>query len=127
MDGQTLARIGAIVLVAVAIVANAIEINRKDERQDSFATQGRPAAARNPLDAELLRCSQIGEAGAHDPGCLKAWAESRRRFLGRGTAPSELPATVAPTAQDSAITKEDISAGQAAPMPPIEPTRPEVR
>ena len=115
MDGKTLARIGAIVFVAVAIVANAIEINRKDERQDTFATQLRPISARDPLDAELLRCSQIGEAGARYPGCFKAWAESRRRFLGQGTASSDLP------------TKEGAPAGQAAPVTPIEPTRPEVR
>lgn len=127
MDGKTLARIGAIVFVTVAIVANAVEINRKDARQDTFATQGRPVAARDPLNAELLRCSQIGEAGTRDPGCLKAWAESRRRFLGRGTAPSDLPTTVAPAAQDSAITKEDVSTDRAAPVAPTEPTRPEAR
>ena len=127
MDGKILARTGAIAFVAIAIVANAIEINRNDERQDTFATPGRPTPARDPLDIELLRCSQIGEAGTRDPGCLKAWAESRRRFLGQGTAPFDLPATVAPAAQDSAITKEGVSAGEAAPVTPIEPTRPEVR
>lgn len=31
----------------------------------------------------------LGEAGAHDPGCLHAWAENRRRFLGGATRPSE--------------------------------------
>lgn len=125
MDGKTLARIGAIVFVAVAIVANAVEVNRKDD--DTFATQGRPTPARDPLDIELLRCSQIGEAGARDPGCLKAWAESRRRFLGQGPASSHLPVTVAPAAPGSAITKESAPADQAAPVAPIEPTRPEVR
>jgi conjugative transfer region protein TrbK len=95
MDGKTLARIGAIVFVAVAIIATAIEVNRKDETPEPLAAPSRPAAARDPLDDELLRCSQIGEAGARDPACLQAWAASRRRFLG------EPP--VAPSNQSSPI------------------------
>lgn len=122
MDGKTLARISAIVFVAVAIVATAIEMNRKDDRQDAFTTQARPFAARNPLDAELLLCSQIGEAGARDPGCLKVWAESRRRFLGQGPAPS-----VAPAAPDNPIAKGSVPADQTQPAVQIEPARPEAR
>ncbi|WP_245474598.1 putative entry exclusion protein TrbK-alt [Bradyrhizobium sp. Leo121] len=83
MDGKTLARVGAIVFVAVAIAATAIEMNRKDVSTDVLATQDRPITARDPLASELLRCSEIGEAGTRDPNCLKAWAENRRRFLGR--------------------------------------------
>lgn len=36
----------------------------------------------DPLVAEFRRCQALGEAGAHDPDCLAAWAENRRRFLG---------------------------------------------
>ncbi len=81
MDGKTLARIGAIVFVAVAITATAIEMNRKDVRPEAFATQGRSVVSQDPLAAELLRCSEIGESGTRDPGCLRAWAENRRRFF----------------------------------------------
>lgn len=62
MDGKTLARIGAIVFVAVAITATAIEMNRKDDRPIDFATRVRPVASQDPLAAELLRCSEIGES-----------------------------------------------------------------
>jgi conjugative transfer region protein TrbK len=83
MDGKTLARIGAVVFVAVAITATAIEMTRHEVTPDSVATQARPVMARDPLNAELARCSGIGEAGGRDPSCLKAWADNRRRFLGQ--------------------------------------------
>ena len=35
----------------------------------------------DPLVAEMRRCQLLGEPGAHDAGCLAAWAENRRRFL----------------------------------------------
>ncbi|MFG7488872.1 putative entry exclusion protein TrbK-alt [Methylorubrum rhodesianum] len=132
MDGKTLARVGAIVFVAVAITATAIEMNHKDVAPDVLATQGRPVTAPDPLAAELLRCSEIGEAGTRDPNCLKAWAENRRRFLGR-PAPVSSPSPVAPTtlfpsAPTSAdpIHKDSAPAGVTEPAVQ-EPARPEVR
>ena len=85
MNGTTLARIGAIVFVVLATVATMVETNRHDDWQGSRAIEGRPVMDRNPLDAELTRCSAIGEAATRDPACLNAWAESRRRFLGQPT------------------------------------------
>ena len=41
MDGKTLARLGALVFVAVAVTATAIEMTRKDDRQNSPTTQAR--------------------------------------------------------------------------------------
>lgn len=96
MDGKTLARLGAVAFVAIAIVATAIEMNRHDDLQDSATTQGRPTLERDPLEAELTRCSGIGEAGARDASCLKAWGENRRRFL-RQPAPGASGAPVAPS------------------------------
>ena len=115
MDGKTLARVGAIVFVAVAITATAIEMNRKDVSTDVLATQGRSVTAQDPLAAELLRCSEIGEAGTSDPGCLKAWAENRRRFLGQ-PAQTSLPTPVAPT-----------TLFRSAPADLADPARPEIR
>lgn len=133
MDGKTLARIGAIVFVAVAITATAIEMNRKDVRPEAFATQGHPVASQDPLAAELLRCSEIGEAGTRDPACLRAWAENRRRFLGQpapgvSSAPSA-PTTLFPNAPASAepIRKGSAPAELAEPATPADPARPEVR
>lgn len=96
MDGKMLARLGAVVFVGVAITATAIEMTRKPNAQDSAPTIARPAPERDPLDAELARCSGIGEAGSRDPSCLKAWGQARRRFLGQ-SAPVSSPAPVAPT------------------------------
>jgi len=108
MDGKTLARIGAVIFVAFAIVATAIEVNRKPDSSDNTPTIARSAPDRDPLDAELARCSGIGEAGPRDPSCLRAWADNRRRFLGQpaptpSPAPSALaaPTTMFPSAPDS--------------------------
>lgn len=103
MDGKTIARISAAAFVAIACLATAIEMNRHDDPQVRATIQVRPALDRDPLDAELARCSQFGEAGARDPSCLKAWGQARRRFLGKTassittTAPSA-PATLFPNA-----------------------------
>ncbi|MBZ9794676.1 putative entry exclusion protein TrbK-alt [Mesorhizobium sp. ES1-4] len=133
MDGKTLARIGAIVFVAVAITATAIEMNRKDDRPEAFTGQIRPVATQDPLAAELLRCSEIGEVGPRDPSCLRAWAENRRRFLGHpdqssSQAPVSSP-SMFPNAPASAdpIRKESAPADLTGPTMQAEPARPEVR
>lgn len=87
MDGKTFARIGAVVFVALAVTATAIDMNRSDAGPET-ATEKLPSIARHdPLDDQLARCSQAGEAGARDTGCLKAWADNRRRFLGTEASP----------------------------------------
>ncbi|HVI50793.1 MAG TPA: putative entry exclusion protein TrbK-alt [Candidatus Sulfotelmatobacter sp.] len=123
MDGKTLARIGAVVAVAVAVVATAIEMNRKPDSPDVPASSARPLVTRDPLDAELARCSGIGDAGARDPSCLKAWGQARRRFLGQpapvaASSPSA-PTTLFPSASDPA------SAGPAPPAVQSDPAKPE--
>jgi conjugative transfer region protein TrbK len=105
MHGKTLARIGAIGFVALAIAAAVIDMNRPDDRQADLALPGPAVIGRNPLDAELARCSGLGDAGPRDPSCLKAWADNRRRFLGQ-------PATIAPSASTT-----QQSGGVALPMP----------
>jgi conjugative transfer region protein TrbK len=95
VDAKTLARIGAVAFVAVAITATVIELSRKEERPEIRQAPSAPAVAADPLRAELLQCQTLGEAGPRDPGCLRAWAESRRRFLTprTTTSPSSLGAT----------------------------------
>lgn len=89
MDGKTLARLGAIVFVAVAVTATAIEMTRKENALiDQSVDLAGPESA-DPLRAELIRCAGIGEAGPRDPSCLRAWAENRRRFLAPGARPAE--------------------------------------
>lgn len=87
MDGKLLARLGAIIFVAVAITATAVEMNRKDETPPAPATRLLPPSTPDPLRAEQRRCQQLGEAATRDPECLSVWAESRDRFL-RPAAPA---------------------------------------
>ena len=96
MDGKTLARIGAIIFVAFACLTAVIDMNRPDDGQADFAMPRPAVIGRDPLDAELARCSGLGEAGPRDPSCLKAWAENRRRFLGQPAAFAPAAATSAP-------------------------------
>ena len=87
VDSKTLARIGAVAFVAVAITATVIELSRKEERAEIMPARPVQAGAADLLRAELLRCQSLGEAGPRDPACLRAWAESRRRFLTPRTTP----------------------------------------
>ncbi|MFA5965238.1 MAG: putative entry exclusion protein TrbK-alt [Sphingomonas sp.] len=41
----------------------------------------------DPLFGELRRCQLLGQAAAADTGCLRAWAENRRRFMAPGARP----------------------------------------
>ncbi|MGX5804858.1 putative entry exclusion protein TrbK-alt [Bradyrhizobium sp. Arg314] len=81
MDGRTFARLVAIVFVAVAITATALEMTRKEERPDHLPPQTPTALAPNPLSEGLRRCQTLGEAALRDDGCLRLWAEQRDRFL----------------------------------------------
>lgn len=82
MDGKMLARLGAIIFVAVAITATAIEMTRKDEAPAApIARQLQPSNP-DPLRAGQRRCQQLGQKATEDPECLRVWAESRDRFLG---------------------------------------------
>lgn len=81
MDGKMLARLGAVVFVALAITATAIELTRKEDRPSAPSAGRTEAANADPLRGELIRCQELGEAGARDPACLRAWAEIRHRFL----------------------------------------------
>ncbi|MEM8800899.1 MAG: putative entry exclusion protein TrbK-alt [Pseudomonadota bacterium] len=88
MEGSVLARIAAIVFVAIAITATVVEMGRDEEGQAT-----RPAAPlmqeADPLFAQQRRCQKLGEAAASDPDCLAVWAETRDRFLGRDRAAEE--------------------------------------
>lgn len=123
MDGKTLARIGAVVFVAIAVTATAIEMTRKGDRQNSPVTQAHSLPEQDPLGAELARCSGMGEAGARDPSCLKTWAENRRRFLGE---PAPTPAPAAPATLFPSAPADE-SPGKLAPTIQAEPSRPEAR
>lgn len=87
MDGKMLARLGAVVFVAIAVTAAAIEMTRKEEAPASSpASLQQPA--RDPLREGQRRCQQLGAAAASDAECLRVWAETRERFLRPSSAPA---------------------------------------
>lgn len=88
MDSKLLARIGAIVFVAIAITMTAIEMSRPPEPAREVPVAVAETSATDPLLIELRRCQSLGQAGANDPDCLRVWAENRRRFLAPGARPA---------------------------------------
>ena len=85
MEGKVLARIAAVVFVAVAITAAIIEMTREETPAPAPSAPALQTLA-DPLRLELRRCQELGEAAANDEECLGVWAESRDRFLGRAPA-----------------------------------------
>ena len=88
MDGKLLARLGAVVFVAVAITATAIEMTRNEEQPHGQASRPSEDTPADPLREAQRRCQLLGEAAARDPECLRTWAETRDRFLGITPAPA---------------------------------------
>jgi len=86
MDGRMLVRLGAVVLAAVAITAAAVEVTRKED--GPAPRQARTLEpVRDPLREGQRRCQRLGEGAARDADCLRVWAETRDRFLGRTPSP----------------------------------------
>ncbi|GAA5542323.1 putative entry exclusion protein TrbK-alt [Brucella sp. NBRC 113783] len=85
MEGKVLARIAAIVFVAVAITAAIIEITRENVSGPAPSAPALQPSA-DPLREGQRRCQEMGEAAANDAECLAIWAETRDRFLGRSPA-----------------------------------------
>ncbi|MGZ2432689.1 putative entry exclusion protein TrbK-alt [Neorhizobium petrolearium] len=86
MDGKMLARLAAIVFVAIAITATAIEMIHKEDAPASSPRFLQPE--RDPLREGQRRCQQLGQQAASDAECLRVWAETRDQFLGRTPAPA---------------------------------------
>lgn len=101
MDGKMLARLGAVVFVAVAITATAIEMNRKGDAPEAWPSGRSAVTAADPLRDELIRCQALGESGPRDPACLRAWAENRNRFLAPGARPAERLPAMPPAPRDN--------------------------
>ena len=87
MDSKMLVRVGAILFIAIAITATVIELTREDDAPASPPVrQLRPET--DPLREGQRRCQQLGQAAANDAECLRVWAETRDRFLGKTLAPA---------------------------------------
>lgn len=88
MEGKVLARIAAIVFVAVAITATVIEMTREDVFTAPAPSVPSLQPPTDPLREGQRRCQRLGETAANDAECLHIWAETRDRFLGRTPAPA---------------------------------------
>ncbi|MDE1995223.1 MAG: putative entry exclusion protein TrbK-alt [Rhizobiaceae bacterium] len=99
MESKTLARIAAVAFVAVAITASVVEASRKAPVPLDTSVTAATIPAADPLHDELTHCQLLGQAGASDADCLRAWSENRRRFLTPGSRPQPSPAAPAPTAE----------------------------
>jgi conjugative transfer region protein TrbK len=84
MDGKMLARLIAVIFVAFAVTATAIDMARRDEPRSSRPSVPVAIEAPDPHRQALARCQEMGEAAGADADCLAVWAENRRRFLGQG-------------------------------------------
>jgi conjugative transfer region protein TrbK len=87
MNVKLLVRLGALAFVIVAILAAAIEFRRKDDAGPPTIVATSTQA--DPLRSQLQRCRPLGEAGARDKACLRAWAENLQRFMAGGVRPQE--------------------------------------
>ncbi len=79
LSAQGWARVLALALIVLAVVVSWLDL-----RQAPRASSRPAPAASDPIQADLLRCQALGQAGASDARCLAAWGESRRRFLSGG-------------------------------------------
>ena len=89
----TAVRVGAMAFAVAAIAAAAVHFREGDRRPPARTASPPPEADNDPLRAEIKRCHLLGEAGAHDDVCLRAWAENRRRYLGLAAASPAPPST----------------------------------
>lgn len=79
------ARVAAMAFVMLAIGATAVQLKHDDHKPAAPVSSTPAAVDADPIRAELIRCQSLGEAGARDSNCLRAWAANRRRFLGGNT------------------------------------------
>ncbi|CAN7699105.1 putative entry exclusion protein TrbK-alt [Mesorhizobium amorphae] len=82
MDGKTFARLVAVIFVAVAVTATALEMTRKQQSPVGMVAGVPAPSAADPLRESLRHCQGLGGAALRDKDCLRLWAEQRDRFLG---------------------------------------------
>ena len=82
MDTKLFARIGAGAFVAAALTMTVLQL-REEPRVAPTETITVWEPDGDPLPAQLRACSAMGELALSSPDCRAAWAEKRRRFLGK--------------------------------------------
>lgn len=83
METKLLARLGAAAFVTVALTMTTLEL-REEPRVPHPQAAAVFVPDGDPLPARLRACAAMGEIALSLSDCRAAWAEKRRRFLGRG-------------------------------------------
>jgi conjugative transfer region protein TrbK len=117
MNPKIIARAAAVILLAGAVLACALELARQDRTLESSL----PAAHdnRDLLANELARCKTLGAEAAHDAACKAAWAQNRARFLAPGAPYHHRAIELFPTTPDvpKAPPKSHLDRAPSAPQP----------
>ena len=114
-DDNSIAIPRAAVLVGIGLAAGFLSAALWFESQNGDRNDGAGPPSglmlTDPLSIEFARCLALGEAGARDDACLRAWANNRRRFL----TPGERPSAVFPIEPAAPLKNED-----RVPVPPLD-------
>jgi conjugative transfer region protein TrbK len=84
MQTKWFVRAGAGLFVAIVATVSVLEMGQGSRQPPPSRGDASAAIGTDPLRTELLHCQAIGQAGASDASCLRAWAANRRRFLAPG-------------------------------------------
>ena len=105
MDIKIAARMTAVLAIGAGLTATLMAMSQRQGPEETPVFRSLDPGGEPQIDGarqELLRCRDLGPEALKDKACLKAWMESRRRFLkpaasDRPTAPaSSAGATVKP-------------------------------
>lgn len=95
MNFRLPARIGTFACLGVAMAMGLLAL-RDEPKPSSPAVTLSTSPPTDPLQAKLRSCQLAGQVAGSDTGCLAAWAENRRRFLGQRSRLAEPAADDAP-------------------------------
>ncbi|MDF3856466.1 putative entry exclusion protein TrbK-alt [Paracoccus pantotrophus] len=98
MGGKAMARLVAILFLAIVMTVTLIRMERTGDLPPLPGQQSQ-SQPEDPLREGQRRCQRLGEAAADDADCLHIWAETRDRFLGRSPSPEPSRPAVSPEAE----------------------------
>ncbi|MBX5137703.1 putative entry exclusion protein TrbK-alt [Rhizobium lentis] len=83
MDLKIAARMTAVIAIGAGLTATLMAISQRQGPEETpvFRSLDPGGEPENEARRELIRCRDLGAEALKDKACLKAWLESRRRFL----------------------------------------------
>src|SRR4029453_150588 len=121
MDPKIIARTAAVVVVAGAMLACALEwAQRNRTPAPSTATAHDDM---DPLADELSRCKTLGAEAANDAACKVAWSQNRARFLARSAPYPDRSIELFPATPDMPQGVPKIHRGRCPPPPESDGSR----